>query len=227
MQVPPLPAYPTVAVAGSTQRFPLHRIYCVGWNYAAHVHEMGLSLERDPPVFFMKPLDAIVPSGGRVPYPPRTQSLHYEIELVVAIGRAGAEIAVDAALDHVWGYGVGIDMTRRDLQTQAKQLRQPWETAKAFDHAAPLSALHAVEQTGHPERGRIWLSVNDELRQDGDLGQQIWKVPEIIHHLSSFFALEPGDLIYTGTPAGVGPVGRGDVLEGGIDGIDTIRIEIV
>jgi len=227
MQVPPLPDYPTVTIAGSAKRFPVHRIYCVGWNYAAHVREMGLSLERDLPVFFMKPLDAIVPSGGRVPYPPRTQSLHYEVELVVAIGRAGAEIGVEDALEHVWGYGIGIDMTRRDLQIRAKELRQPWETAKAFDHAAPLSALHGTDEIGHPASGRIWLAVNGELRQDGDLGQQIWTVPEIVQQLSSYFTLEPGDLIYTGTPAGVGAVERGDVLEGGIDDIDTIRIEIV
>lgn len=227
MQVPPLPAYPAVPIAASEQCFPLHRIYCVGWNYAAHVREMGLSTERDPPIFFMKPLDAVVPTGGRVPYPPRTEDLHYEIELVVAIGAAGASIHRTDALDHVWGYGVGIDMTRRDLQARAKQKGQPWETAKAFDHGAPLSPLHPVEQVGHPAGGRIWLSVNGEIRQDGDLGRQIWSVPEIIEHLSGYFTLAPGDLIYTGTPAGVSAVVPGDVLEGGVDGVDTIRVEIV
>lgn len=227
MPLPPLPEYPTVAVAGSDRRFPLHRIYCVGWNYAEHVREMGLTPDREPPIFFMKPLDAVVPSGGRVPYPPQTRDLHYEIELVVAIGKAGVSIDKQRALDYVWGYGVGIDMTRRDLQAQAKRRGQPWEVSKAFDCAAPLGALHAAEQIGHPSQGRIWLSVNGKTRQDGDLGQLIWSVPEIIQHLSGYFALAPGDLIYTGTPAGVGAVVRGDRLEGGVEGVDTIRVEIV
>jgi len=227
MKIPPMPAYPAVEIAGVTERFPLHRIYCVGWNYAEHVREMGFTPEREPPIFFMKPLDAIVPSGGELPYPPQTSNLHYEIELVVAIGRGGSAISEAEALEHVWGYGVGIDMTRRDLQAHAKQRGQPWETSKAFDHAAPLSALHSAEEIGHPSSGRIWLSVNGEIRQDGDLGQLIWSVPEIVQHLSAYFTLAPGDLIYTGTPAGVGAVVPGDVLEGGIDGVDTIRIEIV
>ncbi len=227
MKLPPLPDYPTVQIDGSVQRFPVHRIYCVGWNYAEHVREMGFTPEREPPIFFMKPLDAIVPSGGKVPYPAQTGNLHYEIELVVAIGRGGVTIDKRKALDHVWGYGVGIDMTRRDLQAHAKQRGQPWEISKAFDHAAPLSDLRPVEQVGHPSEGRIWLSVNGELRQNGDLRQQIWTVPEIIQHLSGYFMLAPGDLIYTGTPAGVGPVVTGDVLEGGVDGVATIGIEIV
>ncbi|NNC64247.1 MAG: fumarylacetoacetate hydrolase family protein [Gammaproteobacteria bacterium] len=227
MKIPPLPAYPTVAIAGSDERFPLHRIYCVGWNYAEHVREMGLAPEREPPIFFQKPLDAVVPDGGDVHYPPRTQDLHYEIELVVAIGEGGESIEQSEALEHVWGYGVGIDMTRRDLQAVAKSNGQPWEASKAFDDAAPLSALRSVEHVGHPARGRIWLSVNGDLRQDGDLGQLIWSVPEIIQQLSSLFRLEPGDLIYTGTPAGVGPIVTGDVLEGGVDGIGTLRVQIV
>lgn len=226
MQIPPLPAYPAVEIAGSEERFALHRIYCVGWNYAEHVLEMGLAPERDPPIFFQKPLDAIVSDGDRVQYPPRTQDLHYEIELVVAIGKAGASIERTDALEHVWGYGVGIDMTRRDLQAVAKRNGQPWEASKAFDNAAPLGALHSAQQIGHPARGRIWLSVNGDMRQDGDLGQLIWSVPEIIEQLSSLFTLQPGDLIYTGTPAGVGPVVPGDVLEGGVDGIGTIRVQI-
>ena len=227
MKVPPLPDYPAVAIAGSDERFPLHRIYCVGWNYAEHVREMGLTPERDPPIFFQKPLDAIVPDGGNVHYPPQTNDLHHEIELVVAIGRAGQSIERDKALDHVWGYGVGIDMTRRDLQAVAKSNGQPWEASKAFDDAAPLSALRSVDEVGHPARGRIWLTVNGKLRQDGDLGQLIWSVSEIIEQLSSLFRLEPGDLIYTGTPAGVGPVVAGDVLEGGVDGLGKIRVQIV
>jgi len=216
-----------VAIAGRDDLFALHRIYCVGWNYAEHVREMGFTPEREPPIFFMKPLDAIVPDRGRVPYPPKTRDLHYEIELVVALGRGGADIAREAALDHVWGYAVGIDMTRRDLQAIAKQRGQPWETSKAFDSGAPLAALRPVEETGHPTAGRIWLSVNGEIRQDGNLAQMIWSVAEIIEHLSGYFRLEPGDLIYTGTPAGVGPVLPGDALEGGVDGVGTIRIDIV
>jgi len=227
MQIPPLPAYPAVEIAGSDERFPLHRIYCVGWNYAEHVREMGLRPERDPPIFFQKPLDAIVPDGGRVRYPPRTENLHYEIELVIAIGSAGQSIAKADALGHVWGYGVGIDLTRRDLQAVAKRNGQPWEASKAFDDAAPLGPLSAAAQTGHPDRGRIWLSVNGQTRQDGDLAQLIWSVPEIIQQLSSLFRLEPGDLIYTGTPAGVGPVVPGDVLEGGVEDIGTIAVQIV
>jgi fumarylpyruvate hydrolase len=227
MQLPPLPEYPTVAIADSDERFALHRIYCVGWNYAAHVREMGLTPEREPPIFFMKPLDAIGATGGYVRYPPRTENLHYEIELVVAIGKGGSAIDRRAALEHIWGYGVGIDLTRRDLQSRAKQKGQPWEISKAFDQAAPLGALRAVEQIGHPQQGRIWLSVNGEIQQDGDLSQLIWTVPEIIQHLSAYFRLEPGDLIYTGTPAGVGPTVAGDEIEGGVDGVGTVRVEIV
>ncbi len=218
---------PSVAIAGRSQRFPLHRIYCVGWNYAAHVREMGLELEREPPIFFMKPLDAVVPNGSQVAYPPATSSLHYEIELVVAIGREGKAISQDEALDYVWGYGVGIDMTRRDLQAVAKKMGQPWEPSKSFDQSAPLSELHSVESIGHPDAGRIWLEVNGKIRQDGDINQLLWRVPEIIEHLSALFHLRPGDLIYTGTPAGVGPIVSGDILRGGVDRIATIEIEIV
>jgi len=226
MDLPVTPAYPTVAIADTTERLALHRIYCVGWNYAEHVREMGLAPEREPPIFFMKPLDAVVPDGGVVRYPPRTANLHYEVELVVAIGRGGADIPRAAALSHVWGYGVGIDMTRRDLQAHAKQRGQPWETSKAFDDAAPLGPLRAAADIGHPSTGRIWLAVNGTTRQDGDLAQLIWSVPEIIEQLSGYFRLAPGDLIYTGTPAGVGPVEPGDTLEGGIDGVGKIRVHI-
>jgi fumarylpyruvate hydrolase len=226
MKLPAVPPYPTVAIAGSAERFALHRIYCVGWNYAEHVREMGLTPEREPPIFFMKPLDAIVPAGGSIAYPPRTADLHHEIELVVAIGRGGADISRTEALDFVWGYGTGIDMTRRDLQAHAKQRGQPWETSKAFDGAAPLGPLRAAAEIGHPAAGRIWLAVNGDVRQDGDLRQLIWSVPEIIEHLSAYFRLAPGDLIYTGTPAGVGAVQPGDVLEGGIDGVGGVRVRI-
>ena len=218
---------PSVAIADRSERFPLHRVYCVGWNYAAHVREMGSEPEREPPIFFMKPLDAVAPSGSRVTYPPATNNLHYEIELVVAIGRDGHRIPQNQALDYVWGYGVGIDLTRRDLQANAKKKGQPWEASKSFDQSAPLSALHPVESVGHPSAGRIWLEVNGEIRQDGDIDQLIWCVPEIIGHLSKLFYLRPGDLIYTGTPAGVSAIERGDKLRGGVDGVATIEIEIV
>ncbi len=218
---------PSVEIAGRTEYFPLHRIYCVGWNYAAHVREMGSDPDREPPIFFMKPLDAITPSGSKVAYPSATENLHYEIELVVAIGREGHAISQDQAFEYIWGYGVGIDMTRRDLQSIAKQRGQPWDASKSFDQSAPISALHTVENIGHPSSGRIWLEVNGETCQDGDIGQLIWAVPEIIEHLSALFHLRAGDLIYTGTPAGVGPVERGDVLRGGVDGVAAIEIEIV
>ena len=220
-------ALPSVAIAGRAERFPLHRVYCVGWNYAAHVREMGSEPEREPPIFFMKPPDAVTPGGGRVIYPPATDNLHYEIELVVAIGREGLAISREQALDYIWGYGVGIDMTRRDLQAVAKKKGQPWEASKSFDQSAPLSELHSVESVGHPSAGRIWLEVNREIRQDGDIDQLIWRVPEIIEHLSALFHLRPGDLIYTGTPAGVSAIERGDKLRGGVDGVATIEIEIV
>jgi fumarylpyruvate hydrolase len=221
------PTCPSVEIAGRTERFPLHRIYCVGWNYAAHVREMGSDPEREPPIFFMKPLDAITPSGIKVAFPPATENLQYEIELVVAIGREGHAISQDQASEYIWGYGVGIDMTRRDLQAIAKQRGQPWDASKSFDQSAPISELHAAENIGHPSAGRIWLEVNGETRQDGDIGQLIWGVPEIIEHLSALFHLRAGDLIYTGTPAGVSRIERGDVLRGGVDGVATIEIEIV
>ncbi len=220
-------ASPSVEIAGMSERFPVHRLYCVGWNYLAHLREMGADPDREPPIFFMKPPDALTPSGSKVVYPPATANLHYEIELVVAVGRAGQGITQAQALDYVWGYGVGIDMTRRDLQAVAKSRGQPWEAAKSFDQAAPISELHTVADVGHPSSGRIWLDVNGENRQDGDIGQLIWRVPEIIEHLSALFCLQPGDLIYTGTPAGVSPVERGDVLTGGVEGIATIEVEIV
>ncbi len=221
------PTCPSVEIAGRTERFPLHRVYCVGWNYAAHVREMGSDPEREPPIFFMKPLDAITPSGIKVAFPPATENLQYEIELVVAIGREGHAISQDQASEYIWGYGVGIDMTRRDLQAIAKQRGQPWDASKSFDQSAPISELHAAENIGHPSAGRIWLEVNGETRQNGDIGQLIWGVPEIIEHLSALFHLRAGDLIYTGTPAGVSRIERGDVLRGGVDGVATIEIEIV
>ncbi len=225
----PAPEIATVPVAGSDAVFPVHRIYCVGRNYAAHAREMGHDPDRDPPFFFAKPADAIVasgPGGAAVPYPPQTADLHHEIEMVVAIGREGAGIAEADALGHVFGYAVGIDLTRRDLQRQAKDKGRPWDTAKGFDFSAPCAPIHAAAGIGHPARGAIWLRVNGETRQSGDIGQLIWSVPEVVSILSGLFTLRPGDLIYTGTPAGVGAVGRGDVMTGGIDGLGEIKITV-
>lgn len=219
-------AQPTIAVAGSEDRFPVRRIYCIGRNYGAHAREMGYDPDREPPFWFAKPADAIVASGSMIDYPPRTANLHHEIELVVAIGKAGADVAVGDALEYVYGYAVGIDLTRRDLQKEAKSQGRPWVTAKGFDQSAPVSALHTVEDVGHPASGRIWLSVNGEIRQQGDLNELIWSVAEAVAELSTLFALSPGDLIFTGTPAGVGPVIVGDQIAGSIDGIDEIKITI-
>jgi fumarylpyruvate hydrolase len=223
----PAPAQTSVEVAGSSERFPVHRIYCVGRNYAAHAREMGMDPEREPPFFFSKPADAIVPNGAPVPYPPRTGNLHHEIELVVAIGVGGRDILLADALAHVFGYAVGNDLTRRDLQFAAREKGQPWDVSKGFDRSAPVTAIRRAAEVGHPERGRIWIEVNGERRQQADLSEMIWSVPEIVAELSTLFDLAPGDLIFTGTPAGVGPVQRGDSLVGGIDGLETLRTTIV
>jgi len=217
---------PSVPVAGEDGTFPVHRIYCVGRNYVAHAREMGHDPQRTAPVFFMKPADAIVHSGATVRYPSRTENFQHEIELVVAIAKSGRDIAAADALEHVFGYAVGIDLTRRDLQIAAKENRVTWDTAKGFDRSAPISALHRVADIGHPDSGRIWLSVNDVIRQNADLNELIWSVREAIAELSTFFTLVPGDLIFTGTPAGVGPIEVGDKVTGGIDGIDEIAITI-
>jgi fumarylpyruvate hydrolase len=221
----PAPA-PTVAIEGTARRFPVHRIYCVGRNYVEHAHEMGSDPKKDPPVFFTKPPDAVTANGAAVPFPPRTANLHHEIELVVAIGLEGREIPAARALDYVFGYAVGNDLTRRDLQAASKKRGEPWDTGKAFDCSAPIGAIRPASQ-GHFSRGRIWLKVNDEQRQNADVSQLIWSVPEIIAELSSLFDLKPGDLIYTGTPAGVGPLRPGDRIDGGIDGLETLRNTIV
>lgn len=217
---------PSVPVAGAEQNFPVHRIYCVGRNYAAHAREMGHDPEWAAPVFFMKPADAIVHSGATIPYPSRTENFQHEIELVVAICESGRDMSAADALQHVYGYAVGIDLTRRDLQLQAKEMRGTWDTAKGFDNSAPISPLHRAEDIGHPASGEIWLSVNDIIRQKADLNELIWSVPEAIAELSTFFELLPGDLIFTGTPAGVGPIEAGDRITGGIEGIDEIEINI-
>ncbi len=213
---------PSVAVAGDTRRFPVRRIYCVGRNYVDHVREMGGDPKESPPVFFTKPASALVENGATVPYPPRTTNLHHEIELVVAIGRAGMRIRAENALEHVFGYAVGNDFTRRDLQQIARKNGAPWDAAKAFDCSAGIGTIRPATR-GHVSSGRIWLTVNGQLRQEADVSQMIWSVPEIIAELSTLFELRPGDLIYTGTPAGVGPLQIGDRVEGGIDGLETLR----
>jgi fumarylpyruvate hydrolase len=223
--VPP-PAVISLPIRGSEGRFPVRRIYCVGRNYAAHAVEMGHDPDREPPFFFQKNPDNLV-QDGRFPYPPRSRDVHHEIELVVALAEGGSDIAPQHALDRVYGYAVGIDMTRRDLQGEAKKAGRPWEVGKAFEHSALCSELVPARAIGHPQRGAIWLDVNGERRQEGDLDQLIWKVPEVIAELSKLFALAPGDLIMTGTPAGVGAVVRGDVMHGGVDGISEIRVEVV
>jgi fumarylpyruvate hydrolase len=220
-------AVPSVEIAGSDARFPVHRVYCVGRNYAAHAREMGMDPEREPPFFFTKPANAIVANGTAVPYPPRTANLHHEIELVVAIGRAGRDIPVASALEHVYGYAVGNDLTRRDLQFAAREAGRPWDVAKGFDASAPITAIRAAADVGHPSRGAIWLEVNGKPRQRADLSDMIWSVPEIVAELSTYFELQAGDLIYTGTPEGVGPLERGDSLVGGVDGLETLRTTIV
>ncbi|MFT5499876.1 MAG: fumarylpyruvate hydrolase [Woeseiaceae bacterium] len=216
----------SVSIARAEARFPVRRIYCVGRNYAEHAREMGHDPDRDPPFFFTKPADAVVENGAAIDYPSRTDNLHHEIELVVALDKGGENIPLGQALQHVFGYAVGIDLTRRDLQKQAKEKGRPWDTAKGFDNSAPLSAIHSADDIGHPESGRIWLDVNGENRQQGDLNELIWSVAESIAELSTLFRLQPGDLIFTGTPAGVGPVVSGDQLTGGIDGLDEIVISI-
>jgi len=221
---PPAVAIP---VAGESGRFPVRRIYCVGRNYAEHAREMGHDPTREPPFFFMKPADALVLGGGDFPYPPGTQDVHHEIELVAALGSGGRDIPAERALDHVVAYAVGLDMTRRDLQGEAKKMGRPWDTGKGFDQSAPCSDLVPASRIGHPSAGRIWLDVNGTTRQSADIADLIWSVPEMIAYLSRLFELKAGDLIMTGTPAGVGPVVRGDLLEGGVDGIATVRTRVV
>ena len=222
----PPPAVPSVAVEGERGRFPVRRIFCVGRNYAAHAREMGHDPDREAPFFFLKPADAIVESGAIVKYPPDTRNLHYEIELVVALGATGFQVPVDRSRDLVYGYAVGIDLTRRDLQFAARDAGRPWDWGKGFDRSAPCSPIRKAASIGHPERGRIWLSVNGAVKQDGDLSDLIWSVPEVISAIARSMELEPGDLIFTGTPAGVGPIVPGDVVTGGVHGVGEIAITI-
>jgi fumarylpyruvate hydrolase len=218
---------PSVAVAGTAARFPVRRIFCVGRNYAAHAREMGRDPTRELPFFFQKPADAVVDSGKSIPYPPDTKNFHHEIELVVAIGSGGFDISVERALDHVYGYAVGIDLTRRDLQLTARDQGRPWDWGKGFDLSAPIGMIHPVSEVGHLSAGRIWLAVDNQVKQDSDISELIWPVPDIIAAISRSMTLCPGDLIMTGTPEGVGPISRGQTVTGGIDGVSSIQIAIL
>lgn len=221
----PAPALPTVPTS-TGGRFPVRRVFCVSRNYAAHAREMGHDPDREPPFFFTKPADAVVVDDADTPYPTMTDRLEHEVELVVAIGTGGSDLAVDDALGHVWGYAVGLDLTRRDLQAEAKRLGRPWDTAKGFDASAPIGALTPAAGVD-PTTGTIELRVNGDLRQSGDLADQIWSVAETIAELSRFVTLAPGDLLMTGTPEGVGVLDRGDVLDGTIAGVGSVRTRIV
>ncbi|MGE0254711.1 MAG: fumarylacetoacetate hydrolase family protein [Alphaproteobacteria bacterium] len=221
----PPPPVVSVPVAGSDKQFAVRRIFCVGRNYLEHAKEMGSDL-REPPFYFTKPADAIVFTGATIPYPAKTKNCHYEMELVVAIGKGGRDIAQERALDHVWGYACGIDLTRRDIQGAMRDKGRPWDMGKAFDRSAPIGAIHPVAAVGHIGKGRIRLEVNGTAKQDSDLSKMIWNVPETISNLSGLIELAPGDLIYTGTPEGVGPVVSGDRMTGSIEGLSGIDIRI-
>ncbi|MBL4820344.1 MAG: fumarylacetoacetate hydrolase family protein [Gammaproteobacteria bacterium] len=218
---------PSVAIANSSQRFPVHRIYCVGKNYADHAVEMGGDPNKEPPCFFSKPADAVVSEVDTIPFPSRTRELHHEVELVLAIGKEAKQVSVEEAPDCVFGYAVGIDLTRRDLQTAAKNAGRPWDVAKGFDNSAPISAIHLIEETGYLENAVISLTVNGKTRQQGNIADMIWNVSEVIAELSTYFTLCPGDLIFTGTPAGVGILRSGDEVVGIVEGVDkvTVRFE--
>ncbi len=222
--IPP-PPQAALAVAGTSKQFPVRRIWCVGRNYIEHIREMGQD-ERAPPFFFAKPADAIVPDGGTVPYPPLTKDMHHEVELVVALKGGGRNIPADKALDLIYGYGVGIDLTRRDLQIASRDVKRPWEIGKAFDGSAPCGPLRPVSEIGHPKKGRIHLTVNGTVKQDGDLEQMIWNVPEVIAKLSEQVGLAAGDIIMTGTPAGVGALVPGDKVVCDVEGVGTLTVTI-
>ena len=213
-------------IAGTDALFPVRRIYCIGRNYAAHAIEMGHDPNREPPFFFQKNPDNLI-FGDTFPYPSKTTDVHHEMEMVIALDKGGKDIPVERALDCVFGYAVGLDMTRRDLQGQAKEMGRPWEVGKAFEQSAPMGPIYPVAQVGHPDAGAVELKVNGTMRQTGDLNQLIWKVPEMIAYLSEYFELAPGDLIMTGTPAGVGAVVRGDVMEGRVEGVGEITVRVV
>ena len=222
----PPPPVSSLAVTGTTDRFPIRRIFCVGRNYEAHAREMGRDPTREPPFFFTKPADAVVDDNSVVPYPPETKNYHYEMELVVVIGKNGFDIPEGKALEHVWGYAAGLDMTRRDLQLAAREQGRPWDWGKSFDKSAPIAPIVPASKIGHPKNGRIFLTVNGAVKQEADIADLIWNVPEIVSILSRSMRLKAGDVIMTGTPAGVGAVVVGDRLEGGVDGVGTISVTI-
>jgi len=217
---------PSISIANSIQRFPVRRIYCVGKNYADHALEMGGDPSKEPPCFFSKPANAIVCNGEDVPYPTRTENLHYEVELVLAIGNEANAVSKSDASKCLFGYAVGIDLTRRDLQNEAKNAGRPWDVAKGFDGSAPLSTIRTIEDVGYLEDAAISLTLNGETRQQGNIANMTWKIPEIIAELSSFYVLKPGDLIFTGTPAGVGAVRPGDEIIGSVEGLDQVKVRV-
>jgi len=221
----PCPAV-TAPIEGTDEVFPVRRVYCIGRNYAAHAIEMGHDPDREPPFFFQKNPDNL-DFSGEFPYPDRTSDVHHEIEMVVVLGKGGTNILVEKALDCVWGYAVGLDMTRRDLQGEAKKLGRPWEIGKAFERSAPMGAIVPASTIGHPSSGKVTLKVNGALRQEGDLNQLIWKVPEMIAYLSDYFELKPGDVIMTGTPSGVNAVVKGDVMEAHVEGVGDLTVRVV
>jgi len=225
------PALVSIPVLDQDAQFPVRRIYCVGRNYEAHAREMGHDPDREPPFFFCKPADAVVyvapGETGVFPYPTLSQDVHYEMELVAAIGLQGKDIPVQRALEHVYGYALGLDMTRRDLQAQMKKMGRPWDIAKGFDHSAPIGPIHRASAGGHPDKGAIWLKVNGADRQRSDVSQLIWSIAETVAYLSTLFELFPGDLIYTGTPEGVGPIVSGDLMTGGVDGFGEFSVRVV
>lgn len=220
------PAIPSLSVRGSDERFPVRRVYCIGRNYAAHTIEMGGDPDRDPPFFFQKNPDNLDESG-EFPYPVKSSDVHHETEMLVALKTGGTNIPVESALDHVYGYAVCLDMTRRDLQGEAKDLRRPWEIGKAFERSGPCGPLVPASEIGHPDKGKVELKVNGDVRQTGDLDQMIWKVPEMIAYLSDYFELEPGDVIMSGTPSGVAAVSKGDTMEAMVEGIGTLEVKVV
>jgi len=214
-----------IPVEGGDELFPVRRIYCVGRNYAEHAREMGFDPDREPPFFFMKPADAVQPDGAAIPYPPMTENFHYEIELVIALGKGGKNIAVENALSHIFGYAVGIDLTRRDVQMEARKMGRPWDMGKGFDKSALCGPIHRAAGIA-VDKGKIWLKVNGDTKQTSDLSKLIWSVPEVIAYLSTYIELAPGDLIYTGTPEGVGPIVPGDKIIGHVDGVGDISMTV-
>ncbi len=221
----PAPLVPVIPTTGGGM-FPVRRVYCIGRNFAAHAIEMGHNPDREPPFFFQKNPDNL-DASGTFPYPPHTSDVHHEVELLVGLKSGGMNITVDDALSHVWGYGVSLDMTRRDLQGEMKKMGRPWEIGKAFEQSGPVGPLRPVSEIGHPDHGRIALLVNGDLRQEGDLNQMIWKVPEMISYLSEYFELSAGDVIMAGTPSGVNSVERGDVMEASIDGVGLLTVKVI